>query len=479
MNLDHTLHNKTKIIATVGPATSDIDMLKKLILAGADVVRINFSHGSHDVHAKIVQNVRTINKELSLNIAILGDLQGPKLRIGEMEENTVIQDGQEILVTTEDCVGNANKLYVSYEHMPLSVEIGHPILIDDGNITMEVIEKIDAKTIKARVLNGGPVTSNKGFNLPQTHISLPSLTDKDLSDLEFAIAHQFDWIGLSFVRTGEDVADLRRRINDLQGAARIIAKIEKPEAVANIKVIVKSADAIMVARGDLGVELPLEQVPMIQKKIVERCINWSKPVIIATQMMESMISNARPTRAEASDVANAVMDGADAVMLSAETSVGKYPVEAVRAVARIVRSTEEGWDIYHIGKKPSRKSRTFLSDQICYAAVQISEQIKAKAIISMTQSGYTAFKIASYRPKCHVFIFTSNRAIFRILNLVWNVRVFYYDKMESTDQTITDVMNILKENGLVHVNDLVVHTASMPIMSKSRTNALKISRVDG
>jgi len=299
-----------------------------------------------------------------------------------------------------------------------------------------------------------------------------------LIDLEFAVKNQFDWIGLSFVRRGRDVTDLKERIEALNGTSRVIAKIEKPQAIRYIKSIVKKADAIMVARGDLGVEMPLEQVPMLQKKIVERCMNFSKPVIIATQMMESMISNPRPTRAEASDVANAVMDGADAVMLSAETSVGKYPIEAVKAVQRIVKSTEEGWDIYHKGKKPSKSSPTFLSDQICYSAVQISEQIDAKAIVSMTQSGYTAFKIASYRPKCDVFIFTSNKFIFRLLNLVWNVRVFYYDRMESTDKTIWDVLQMLKDGGYVKTGDLVVHTASMPILSKSRTNALKISRVE-
>ncbi len=282
----------------------------------------------------------------------------------------------------------------------------------------------------------------------------------------------------TFVRKGQDVTDLRKRITDLNGTARIIAKIEKPQAIRYIKSIVKKSDAIMVARGDLGVEMPLEQVPMLQKKIVERCINFSKPVIIATQMMESMISNARPTRAEASDVANAVMDGADAVMLSAETSVGKYPIEAVQAVQKIVKSTEDGWDIYHKGKKPSKSSPTFLSDQICYAAVQISEQINASAIVSLTQSGYTAFKIASYRPKCNIFIFTSNKYIFRLLNLVWNVRVFYYDRLESTDQTITDVLDILKKERMIKKGELVIHTASMPILSKSRTNALKITQVD-
>ena len=477
MNLDK-IYNKTKIVGTIGAATADKETLRTMVEHGLDVVRINFSHGSHEQHLQIANNIKEINKEEGLNISILGDLQGPKLRIGEVKVGTVLEDGNNVIVTTEECIGTETTLYVNYPDLPTEIKPGEPILIDDGNIMLEVTKSIDETSFETVVKYGGPISSKKGFNLPSTEISMPSLTEKDLIDLEFAVKNQFDWIGLSFVRRGRDVTDLKERIEALNGTSRVIAKIEKPQAIRYIKSIVKKADAIMVARGDLGVEMPLEQVPMLQKKIVERCMNFSKPVIIATQMMESMISNPRPTRAEASDVANAVMDGADAVMLSAETSVGKYPIEAVKAVQRIVKSTEEGWDIYHKGKKPSKSSPTFLSDQICYSAVQISEQIEAKAIVSMTQSGYTAFKIASYRPKCDVFIFTSNKFIFRLLNLVWNVRVFYYDRMESTDKTIWDVLQILKDGGYVKTGDLVVHTASMPILSKSRTNALKISRVE-
>lgn len=471
-------YNKTKIIATIGPATSDKETLRSMVMAGMDVVRINFSHGTHEQHLEVVTHIKQLNLELNRSISILGDLQGPKLRIGEVTKGSFLTEGQELLVTTKECKGNSHKLYVNYPELPTDIKIGDPILIDDGNITIKVTEKIDAESFNTVVVYGGPISSNKGFNLPNTEISLPSLTPKDIIDLEFAVKHYFDWVGLSFVRKGQDVTDLRKRITDLNGTARIISKIEKPQAIRYIKSIVKKSDAVMVARGDLGVEMPLEQVPMLQKKIVERCINFSKPVIIATQMMESMISNARPTRAEASDVANAVMDGADAVMLSAETSVGKYPIEAVTAVQKIVKTTEDGWDIYHKGKKPSKSSPTFLSDQICYSAVQISEQINASAIISMTQTGYTAFKIASYRPKCNIFIFTSNKYIFRLLNLVWNVRTLYYDRMESTDQTMTDVLELLKKEKLIKKGELVIHTASMPILSKSKTNALKISRVD-
>ncbi|MFT5512304.1 MAG: pyruvate kinase [Bacteroidia bacterium] len=477
MAIDLT-YNKTKIIATIGPATAEKETLRQMIDAGMDVVRINFSHGTHTEHLKVVKNVKELNLELNRSISILGDLQGPKLRIGEVTKGTFLTEGKELIITTEKCKGDSDQLYVNYPALPVDIKLGDPVLIDDGNISVVVTEKIDDKSFRVKVIYGGPLSSNKGFNLPNTDISLPCITEKDIKDLEFAVSNYFDWIGLSFVRKGEDVSELRKRISDLKGTARIIAKIEKPQAIRYIKSIVKGADAIMVARGDLGVEMPLEQVPMLQKKIVERCLNFSKPVIIATQMMESMINNARPTRAEASDVANAVMDGADAVMLSAETSVGKYPLEAIQAVQKIVKSTEDGWDIYHKGKKPSKSSPTFLSDQICFSAVQISEQINATAIVSLTQSGYTAFKIASYRPKCSVFIFTSNKYIFRLLNLVWNVRVFYYDRMESTDQTMADVLEILKTEKLVIAGDLVIHTASMPILSKSKTNALKISRVD-
>ncbi|MFT5724628.1 MAG: pyruvate kinase [Bacteroidia bacterium] len=471
-------YNKTKIIATIGPATSDKATLRKMIQAGMDVARINFSHGTHEQHQEVVNNVKELNLELNRSISILGDLQGPKLRIGEVKKGTFLTDGHELTVTTKPCIGTSECIYVNYPALPVDIKIGDQVLIDDGNILVVVTKKVDEFSFTTNVVYGGPLSSNKGFNLPNTDISLPSLTEKDIVDLEFAVTNYFDWVGLSFVRKGQDVTELRKRISDLNGTAHIVAKIEKPQAIRYLKSIVKKSDAIMVARGDLGVEMPLEQVPMLQKKIVALSIQYSKPVIIATQMMESMITSARPTRAEASDVANAVMDGADAVMLSAETSVGKYPLEAVAAVQKIVKTTEDGWDIYYKGKKPSKTSPTFLSDQICFSAVQISEQINATAIISMTQSGYTAFKIASYRPKCNIFIFTSNKYIFRMLNLVWNVRVLYYDRMESTDQTIKDVLKMLKDEKLIQKGELVIHTASMPIMSKSKTNALKISRVD-
>ncbi|MBP7511902.1 MAG: pyruvate kinase, partial [Bacteroidia bacterium] len=370
------------------------------------------------------------------------------------------------------------KLYINYEQLPNDVKKGERILLDDGKIELRITRTIDSKNIEAKVIYGGNLSSKKGFNLPETAVSMPCLTPKDLIDLEFALEQDLDWIGLSFVRHPDDVEELKSRIAAKGSRAKIIAKIEKPQAVKHIDAIIEATDAVMVARGDLGVEMPMERLPMIQKQIVEKCIVASKPVIIATQMMESMIENPTPTRAETNDVANAVMDGADAVMLSAETSVGRYPVKAVEAMEKILGITEIEWNVYFKGKKPNSKSPTFLSDEICFTAVRMSDHIKAKAIVSMTQTGYTAYTIASFRPKCDVFIFTSNKEIMRTLNLVWNVRVFYYDSMHSTDESMKDVLDYLKDLKMLKSNDLVVHTASMPIIAKAKTNTLKISRVD-
>jgi pyruvate kinase len=472
-------YNKTKIIATIGPATSSYEMLKKLIKAGVDVCRINFSHGSHDDHRKVVERVNRINEELGTYVCLLGDLQGPKLRIGEVENNQIeLEKGNELILTTEKCIGTAKKLYISYKALPKDVKKGEAVLLDDGKIELKIVQTLDSHNILAKVVHGGYLSSKKGFNLPDTQVSQPSLTEKDLLDLDFALEMDLDWIGLSFVRHPDDVRELKHIIHKKGSRAKVIAKIEKPQAIKHIDAIIAETDGIMVARGDLGVELPMEKVPMIQKRIVDKCIIASKPVIIATQMMESMIENPTPTRAETNDVANAVMDGADAVMLSAETSVGKYPINTVEAMEKILGVTEIEWDVYYKGKKPNHSSPSFLSDEICFTAVRMSDHIGAKAIVSMTQTGYTAYKIASFRPKCDVFIFTSNKDIMRTLSLVWNVRVFYYDSMMSTDESMKDVLLFLKERKLLKRDDLVVHTASMPISAKAKTNTLKISKVD-
>jgi pyruvate kinase len=473
------LETKTKIIATIGPATSSAEKLKELIVAGVDLCRINFSHGTEDENRDTILRIQRVNAELQTNVGILCDLQGPKLRVGEMHDKGVnLIAGKTISITNKKMVGTEEEIYIKYKRLSEDLKPGEPILLDDGKLVLEVVDLVDEHHITAKVIRGGILKSKKGFNLPNTKLSIPALTGKDRKDLEVAMELDVDWIGLSFVRNPEDITLVHDMIEQHGVHSRVIAKIEKPQAIENIDAIIDISDAVMVARGDLGVEMPMEQVPIIQKMIVKKCNQASKPVIIATQMMESMIENHQPTRAEANDVANAVMDGADAVMLSAETSIGKYPVEAVIAVEKILIATEALGDIYFKDYKPVEESSSFLSDEICYTAVQISKAISAKAIISMTQSGYTAFKIASLRPRCRVFIFTRNKDLCNLLSLVWNVRVFYYDKMLSTDQTIKDVLRLLKEEDLLHSGDRVVHTASMPIMERRKTNTLKISLVD-
>ena len=471
-------YNKTKIIATMGPATSSVPMLKKIIKAGVDVCRVNFSHGDWGTHLEVVNNIRQANKELGSNVAILGDLQGPKLRIGEVENNSMLlEEGTVMTLTTKATVSSGNTICVKYSTLARDVKVGERVLLDDGKLELEFSKRIDDSTVEAVVINGGPLSSNKGFNLPSSNMSVASLTPKDKKDLEFIIKHEFDWVALSFVREDKDITELRNILTENNCHAHIVAKIEKPQAVENIDSIIAATDAIMVARGDLGVEMPMEQVPMIQKRIVTKCIEASKPVIIATQMMESMITSPTPTRAEANDVANAVMDGADAVMLSAETSVGDYPLKAVQAVERILGSTEMGWNVYNKIMKPDPTSRSFISDRICYATVSMSEGIGAKAIISMTQTGYTAYKIASSRPNCDVFIFTANKRLLNRLSLVWNVRAFYYDKKTNTDDTIRDVIAELQESNFLKDGDVVINTAAMPVVENRKTNAIKISTV--
>jgi len=472
-------YNKTKIIATMGPSTADVEVLKKLIIAGVDVCRINFSHGDWDTHLDIVKKIRQVNTELGTHVAILGDLQGPKLRIGEVEGNKMLLEKNAVMrLTTKATTSSGNTIYVKYSTLARDVKVGERVLLDDGKLELEFISRIDEDTVEAKVITGGYLSSNKGFNLPSSSLSVDSLTAKDKKDLEFIMKHDFDWIALSFVREASDIHNLREILRENNSEARIVAKVEKPQAVENIDDIISAANAIMVARGDLGVEMPMEEVPMIQKRIVSKCIQASKPVIIATQMMESMITSPTPTRAEANDVANAVMDGADAVMLSAETSVGDYALKAVEAVEKILGSTELGWDIYHKIKKPNPESPSFLSERICYATVSMSKGIGAKAILSMTQSGYTAYKIASGRPNCDIFIFTANKRLLSRLSLVWNVRAYYYDSKTNTDDTIKAVIGMLVKDNLLQKGDVVINTAAMPVLENRKTNALKISTVE-
>ncbi|MCC7298271.1 MAG: pyruvate kinase [Bacteroidia bacterium] len=472
------LYNKTKIVATIGPISDNYDTLKSFILQGVDVCRLNFSHGSHEIHAAALKNIRSINAELNSAVAILQDLQGPKLRIGKVDGEITLVDGATVVVTTEPTVCTADLLYVSYHELARDAKPGESILINDGNVVLEITEILDDTRILAKVVYGGVLTSNKGFNLPQTQLSVPSLTEKDLIDLDWGLENDVEWVALSFVRSPEDIIDLKKRIASRGKNTRVIAKIEKPEAVKNIDDIIKVSDGIMVARGDLGVEMPMQRVPLIQKNVVEKCIAASKPVIIATQMMESMIHNSTPTRAEINDVANAVLDGADAVMLSAETSVGKYPIKVVELMGKIITDVEADRRVYYKGKRPIHTSPSFASDEICFTAVRISDHLKAKAIVAMTKSGYTGFKVASYRPEADIFIFTDNRPLLNALSLVWGVRGFYYDKFVSTDETFDDVIEILKNAEMVKERDYVINCASMPLHKKQRTNTIKVTVVE-
>jgi len=470
---------KTKIIATIGPATESKVNLEKIIKAGVNVCRLNFSHGSHEDHLKVIKNIAEINKEQGIHIATLGDLQGPKLRVGKMEENTLLVDGNEITFTSEDCLGNAERVYMNYKNFAKDVKAGEFIRLDDGKLEMQILETNGKDTVKAKITQGGVLKSNKGVNLPNTVISLPSLTEKDLVDLDFALEHNLDWIGLSFVRSARDIIELKGIISANNKKAKVIAKVEKPEAVENIDEIIKEADAIMVARGDLGVEIPMEKVPIVQKMIVEKCIKYSKPVVIATQMMESMIESSTPTRAEVNDVANAVLDGADAVMLSGETSVGKFPIYVIEAMVKILQETGD-FRLTETSeeKNPERSPDRFITDSICFNASNLADKTEAKAIVTMTFSGYTAFKISSKRPKAHIFVFSGNRELLTKLSLVWGVQTFYYDKMVSTDHTIADIHYMLKKEGYVKEGDLIINTASIPLEESGKTNMLKLSYID-
>lgn len=470
---------RTKIVATLGPSSSDKETLKQMFLEGVNVCRLNFSHGSHEDHASTIKTIRELNEETGLNVAILADLQGPKIRTNEMENNGVeILNGQSITIVTEKIVGNNNRFSINYKDLPHDVKPGERILLDDGKLILEVVKTDGEKEIEAKVLLGGILSSKKGVNFPNTAISMPSLTEKDRIDLDFALSQNVDWIGLSFVRSARDIIELKHIISKQKGKAKVIAKIEKPEAIEDIDEIIASSDALMVARGDLGVEVPYENVPLLQKMIIKKSASQAKPVIVATQMMESMIKSLTPSRAEVNDVANAVLDGADAVMLSGETSVGLYPVEVIKTMTRIV-SEMEGFDgIYHKEEAPERNNERFISDSICFNACRLSQRAQADAIITMSFSGYTAYKIASQRPKAPIYVFTSNPQILTQLNLIWGVKGFYYDKRISTDHSIADIKYILKKQGLLNTGDLVINIASIPLEENGKSNMLKLSEVE-
>ena len=478
--IEHISH-RTKIVATVGPASDTYEKLLALVKAGVNVFRLNFSHGAHEDKARIIEHIRKINSTEPYNISILGDLQGPKLRVGEIQDNALdIQPGDILTFTNEKIVGTKERIYVSYPNLHADVKIGNMIMIDDGKLEVKVIGIEKNNDVKVMVTMGGILSSKKGINLPDTKISLPALTEKDLVDLDFIIEQKLDWVALSFVRSVKDIVILRSKLQEKKSKTKIIAKIEKPEALTNIRDIIIESDGIMVARGDLGVELPVEQVPLIQKQLIRKSLHRAKPVIVATQMMESMIERSKPNRSEITDVANAVLEGADAVMLSGETATGKHPVLVVETMRKIIMQVERTDYRYNLEDElvPQPHSPSFLSDAICYNACKLAKDAKADALVGMTQSGYTAFMLSSYRPQSPLFIFTKEKTLVNQLSLSWGVRAFHYSEEESLDDIIKDEISILQERGFVKSGDVVVNTGSLPVHLHLPTNMLKITKID-
>ena len=470
---------KTKIVATLGPAIDSKEMLLKMVATGVNVFRINFSHADYDDVKKRVRYIREINEEHGYNAAILADLQGPKLRVGVMKDNVVVAPGDEIVFATGTRFeGTKERVYMTYDRFPKDTKAGEQILLDDGKLLFEVVSTNQKDEVVAKVIQGGPLKSKKGVNLPNTNISQPALTEKDKKDALFAIGQEVDWIALSFVRSPEDLMELEAIISKHSNyKIPIIAKIEKPEAVENIDKIVAYCDGLMVARGDLGVEIPAHEVPLIQKQLVLKAKSARIPVIIATQMMESMITSLTPTRAEVNDVANSVMDGADAVMLSGETSVGQYPVQVIQKMSDIIKSVETS-DLIHVPQKhPHIKTKRYITKSICYHAANMANEINARGITTLTNSGYTAFQISAWRPKAHILVFSSNKRIISRLNLLWGVRAFYYDKFVSTDETVEDVNKIALKKGYLEAGDMVISLAAMPIQEKGMVNTLRVTEV--
>ena len=472
--------NKTKIIATLGPSSTEKSMLKALVKEGVNVFRVNFSHANHNEVKQTVLNIREISSALNIHVAILGDLQGPKIRLGILKDDVYIENGETISITTDEIeFGNSSLVSINYKDFPKDVSKGEKILVDDGKLILKVLETNKKNLVKAEVIQGGELKSRKGVNLPNTKLSLPALTEKDKADAIFALENNFDWLALSFVRSKKDVYELEELISkNSKDKIPIIAKIEKPEAILNLDAILHAADGLMVARGDLGLEIPAEEVPLKQKLMVNMAKKARKPIIIATQMMESMINSMSPTRAEVNDVANAVLDGTDAVMLSGETSVGKYPIEVIKTMSNIIEEVEKTPELYNKEELPDINSDRFITDSICFNACRLSQRVHAKAIITMSFSGYTAYKVSSQRPNTAIYVFTSNRTILSQLNLLWGVKAFYYDKHISTDHTIADIKYIMKSEGYLNIGDLVINIASIPLEDLGGSNMLKLSHVD-
>ncbi len=470
---------RTKIIATIGPASSSYEMLKKLAEAGVNTFRLNFSHGTHESHKQVINWIKKIREELKTHIGILADLQGPKIRIGEVSgKSVVLTDGKEIILSTVKSDSDSRRIFVNYKKFASDVSAGDSVLIDDGQLELKVLTSNNVDTVKCKIIHGGGLKSRKGVNLPNSETSLPSLTAKDLKDLNFILKEGVNWVALSFVRNSKDIIQLKKLIAKSGKNIKVIAKIEKPQAVNNIDDIIRVSDAVMIARGDLGVEMPQQDIPITQKLVIAKCIKEAKPVIIATQIMQSMVESPRPTRAEINDVANGIFDGADALMLSAETATGKFPVLVIETIKDIALNIEKQESIFNKKQVADMHSKTYLSDAICYNACKISGDVNAAGIISMTRSGYTGFMISSYRPKARILVFMEDKNLLDTLSIVWGIETFGYKKFASTDETIEDVKKIVKGFGRVKKGDIVINTAAMPVHWKGTTNMLKISLID-
>ncbi len=472
---------RTKIVATVGPACDSYEKLLELAKAGVNVFRLNFSHGAYENKKEIIDHIRKINKSQPFNVAILGDLQGPKLRVGEIKDGQIeLTEGEDIIFTTEKITGTISKVYVSYPNLTKDARVGERIFLDDGKMEVKVKSILNDKEILVSITIGGILTPKKGVNLPDSELTMPSMTEKDYADLDFIIENNLDWVALSFVRKTADIIELKNKIAEKKSKIKVIAKIEMPEALKNIRDIIVESDGIMVARGDLGVELPVEQVPIIQKELIKKCMHRAKPVIVATQMMESMMDRTKPNRSEVSDVANAVLEGADAVMLSGETAMGEYPTQVVQTMVKIILEAEKTLYDYNRDDilSPQPHSPSFISDAMCYSACKLANDTNARALIGMTQSGYTAFMLSSYRPKVPLYIFSKERTLLGQLSLSWGVRAFYYAEEESLDDIIFDQINILKERGFLKAGDVVVNTGSTPVELHLSTNIVKVTTVE-
>ncbi|MTI29745.1 pyruvate kinase [Xanthovirga aplysinae] len=476
--LNNTSFCKTKIVTTIGPASDSKEMMGKLMEAGANVFRLNFSHGTHDDHLKRIETIRELNKEQGTYISILQDLQGPKIRTTEIENGQVdIVEGQELRITIDEVVGNQKVIGTTHKTLPLEVKAGERILIDDGNLELKV-KGVEGHEVVTEVIYGGPLKSRKGINLPETDVIVPALTEKDKLDLEFGLKNHVDWVALSFVRSAQDILDLKKIINESGEATKVMAKIEKPEAIKCMDEIIEACDGIMVARGDLGVEMDMEEVPLIQKELIAKCNRAAKPVIVATQMLESMVTNPRPTRAEANDVANAVLDGADAVMLSAESASGKFPEEAVNSMTKVIRAVEKSEAIYFKNLTLDSSSETHVNDGLVLAACNLARNTGGKAILGLSRSGYTGLRLSSHRPKANIFVFTDDIYLLNRLNLSWGIRGYYYDKQVGIDETLDEIRDLLIADGHLEKGDLFITTGSMPRHWSGRTNMMKVSQVD-